>query len=324
MKKSFYLLLMSAAVLLLFAAGCAKDIPVEQVSVEPQEVTLALGESVVLSVTVLPEDADYELAFSSNNEEVATVSAEGEVEAGLLIGGHVFRDLCRKVGRFHHGVFQAVKEGVALNVFEVVGILSLCLYAQSQLHAERRGGVGGSVEVEGVLFPAVVFGNGRSIDVLDGEGILRNASDGVVDPDVSAAVSVYGLAVVKRHIGRFDPDGDLSRRTRRQSDGGGGVARRRTQLVGTVVVEHQNVRSVLLVLRFLRREGSAGVQLFGCGLEFSHSLLVFKGLHGAAVECGLQFYAVKAYLSGKFYIGGLVVARIHVPNLHSSRFAHGI
>lgn len=80
MKKSFYLL-MSAAVLLLFAAGCAKDIPVEQVSVEPQEVTLALGESVVLSVTVLPEDADYELAFSSNNEEVATVSAEGEVEA---------------------------------------------------------------------------------------------------------------------------------------------------------------------------------------------------------------------------------------------------
>lgn len=81
MKKSFYLLLMSAAVLLLFAAGCAKDIPVEQVSVEPQEVTLALGESVILSVTVLPEDADYELAFSSNNEEVATVSAEGEVEA---------------------------------------------------------------------------------------------------------------------------------------------------------------------------------------------------------------------------------------------------
>ena len=72
---------MSAAVLLLFAAGCAKDIPVEQVSVEPQEVTLALGESVILSVTVLPEDADYELAFSSNNEEVATVSAEGEVEA---------------------------------------------------------------------------------------------------------------------------------------------------------------------------------------------------------------------------------------------------
>lgn len=80
MKKSFYLL-MSAAALVLFAAGCAKDIPVEQVSVEPEEVTLALGETTVLTVTVLPEDADYNLAFSSSDEDVAVVSAEGEIEA---------------------------------------------------------------------------------------------------------------------------------------------------------------------------------------------------------------------------------------------------
>ena len=70
MKKSFYLL-MSAAALMVLAAGCAKDIPVEQVSVEPEEVTLALGETTVLTVTVLPEDADYDLAFSSSNEDVA-------------------------------------------------------------------------------------------------------------------------------------------------------------------------------------------------------------------------------------------------------------
>lgn len=80
MKSSFYHL-MSIAAIVSLAAGCAKDIPVESISVEPETLTLAVGETSSLTVTVVPEDADYVLAFTSSNESVATVSAEGVVEA---------------------------------------------------------------------------------------------------------------------------------------------------------------------------------------------------------------------------------------------------
>ena len=63
------------------AVGCVKDIQVEAVRVEPETLTLAPGETFSLTVTVQPEDADYVLDFSSNNEDVATVSAEGEIAA---------------------------------------------------------------------------------------------------------------------------------------------------------------------------------------------------------------------------------------------------
>ena len=80
MKSSFYHL-MSIAAIVSLAAGCAKDIPVESISVEPETLTLAVGETSSLTVTVVPEDADYVLAFTSNDEQVATVSEEGLVEA---------------------------------------------------------------------------------------------------------------------------------------------------------------------------------------------------------------------------------------------------
>lgn len=80
MKKSFYFL-MSAAAVVFLAAGCVKDIPVESVSVEPETLTLAVGASSSLTVTVVPEDADYTLSFTSSNGQVATVSGEGVVEA---------------------------------------------------------------------------------------------------------------------------------------------------------------------------------------------------------------------------------------------------
>lgn len=73
--------MMSIAAIVSLAAGCAKDIPVESISVEPETLTLAVGETSSLTVTVVPEDADYVLAFTSSNESVATVSAEGVVEA---------------------------------------------------------------------------------------------------------------------------------------------------------------------------------------------------------------------------------------------------
>lgn len=80
MKKSFYFL-MSAAAVVSLAVGCVKDIPVESVSVEPETLTLAVGASSSLTVTVVPEDADYTLSFTSSDEQVATVSEEGLVEA---------------------------------------------------------------------------------------------------------------------------------------------------------------------------------------------------------------------------------------------------
>lgn len=80
MKRSFYFL-MSIAAIVSLAAGCVKDIPVESISVEPETLTLAVGETSSLTVTVVPEDADYVLAFTSSNEQVATVSGEGVVEA---------------------------------------------------------------------------------------------------------------------------------------------------------------------------------------------------------------------------------------------------
>ena len=73
--------MMSIAAIVSLAAGCAKDIPVESISVEPETLTLAVGETSSLTVTVVPEDADYVLAFTSNDEQVATVSEEGLVEA---------------------------------------------------------------------------------------------------------------------------------------------------------------------------------------------------------------------------------------------------
>lgn len=80
MKRSFYFL-MSIVAIVFFAAGCVKDIPVESISVEPETLTLAVGETSSLTVTVVPEDADYVLAFTSSNGQVATVSGEGVVEA---------------------------------------------------------------------------------------------------------------------------------------------------------------------------------------------------------------------------------------------------
>lgn len=73
--------MMSIAAIVSLAAGCAKDIPVESISVKPETLTLAVGETSSLTVTVVPEDADYVLAFTSNDEQVATVSDKGVVEA---------------------------------------------------------------------------------------------------------------------------------------------------------------------------------------------------------------------------------------------------
>ena len=52
-----------------------------KISVEPKEVTLKVGESIILSPAVEPADAEVTYKWESNNEEIASVSNDGEIQA---------------------------------------------------------------------------------------------------------------------------------------------------------------------------------------------------------------------------------------------------
>ncbi len=67
-----------------FTASCKVNvvIPVESVSVDQDKIVLEKGESAKLNATVLPADAtNQNVIWSSSNEQVAKVSANGEVTA---------------------------------------------------------------------------------------------------------------------------------------------------------------------------------------------------------------------------------------------------
>lgn len=57
------------------------DIPVESVTIEAEDVTLAPEETLRLSATVLPSEAASLLSYSSSDEKIATVDATGMVKA---------------------------------------------------------------------------------------------------------------------------------------------------------------------------------------------------------------------------------------------------
>lgn len=58
------------------------EVPVESVSVEPESLTLEVGEQFTLEATVLPEDAtDRSVVWISSNPDVATVSSDGVLTA---------------------------------------------------------------------------------------------------------------------------------------------------------------------------------------------------------------------------------------------------
>lgn len=59
-----------------------KTVPVTEVTLDETEITLKPGETKLLVASVAPEDADYDaIVWTSNNEEVATVSEDGTVTA---------------------------------------------------------------------------------------------------------------------------------------------------------------------------------------------------------------------------------------------------
>lgn len=68
---------------LVMASGCEKpaDIAIESVSVEPETLSLAVGETYALSVSVFPEDAQETVSWSSSAADVASVDNSGTVTA---------------------------------------------------------------------------------------------------------------------------------------------------------------------------------------------------------------------------------------------------
>lgn len=80
MKKFTFFALAAA----LFCAGCEKPetaVPVETVTINHTELTVAIGETAQLAAAVTPVEADAVIEWSSDNEAVATVDESGLVTA---------------------------------------------------------------------------------------------------------------------------------------------------------------------------------------------------------------------------------------------------
>lgn len=85
-KRIFLLLLLTCALQTVFAlqARNEDDVLVTRIAVKPVTLKLAVGETGSLQVTITPEDAtDKTVTWSSSNEQVATVDANGTVTAML-------------------------------------------------------------------------------------------------------------------------------------------------------------------------------------------------------------------------------------------------
>ncbi len=79
MKRYYTILIISVLVF----AGCVdRQAPVSGISIEPESMELAVGETVLLEAAISPEDAGAcVVAWTSSNPEVAEVSSSGEVSA---------------------------------------------------------------------------------------------------------------------------------------------------------------------------------------------------------------------------------------------------
>ena len=143
-----------------------------------------------------------------------------------------------------------VEERVTVHVVRAVGFA----LTQTEYDGERSVRVRRALEQEFILYPAVVFGHARSVDVHNFDGVERRAAEGVGDTDERALVDRV-LRVALRsgrfEVARFHPDGELRARTRRHGDGGGGSEFLRRTEFGVVgarifVVDHKDLGIVLI------------------------------------------------------------------------------
>lgn len=76
MKKAFFLLLS-----LIFTVSCAKRVQLESLTVMPEQCSLNVGDSIMLEVSVVPQDFDGEISWVSSDLSKATVDGSGLVKA---------------------------------------------------------------------------------------------------------------------------------------------------------------------------------------------------------------------------------------------------
>ena len=148
---------------------------------------------------------------------------------------------------------EIVEERITVYVAERVRTAAL---TKTEHDRERGVRVIRAFEQEFVLYPTVVFGYARGIDVFNFKRIERVTADGVRYGDERARVGGvgYGVAVgiAARDIARLNPKGELRARTRLNRNGCGRsrFLRRTFVFVITViviVVYHQNFAMRLTV-----------------------------------------------------------------------------
>lgn len=82
MKNSFLKVLCFVFALMLLSCSKEKEISVTSVSINPESVSVEVGETIQLRATILPSDAsDKSLTWSSSNQTVATITSSGLVTA---------------------------------------------------------------------------------------------------------------------------------------------------------------------------------------------------------------------------------------------------
>lgn len=89
---------------------------VETVTVTPSETVVMIGETVTLGVTVTPEDADYTLAWSSSDSDIASVDDNGTVTALAAGKAVITAEAGGKTGSCTVTVTPVPVESIALDV----------------------------------------------------------------------------------------------------------------------------------------------------------------------------------------------------------------
>ncbi|MFA6351426.1 MAG: Ig-like domain-containing protein, partial [Bacteroidales bacterium] len=85
-RKHLSIVLASLLALVAGLSSCTKEIPVTGITIEQENLTLQVGSSAQLTISISPLDATHkEATYSSRNESIATVTENGTV-TGIAVG----------------------------------------------------------------------------------------------------------------------------------------------------------------------------------------------------------------------------------------------